>query len=213
MKTKLWLYTLCVVCTLIPREAVGQNTISRNKTKVAHVHPAKKQTKQKIREIAPRLSQDDLLFPLYGIELGKTTLKDAVLLGLSIDKESIFNNILIDRELFLASSVIDGKETYGYYSNNCHGKMNPKWSALGFDWANSYNEWINVLKTLGYIIEVLSDPTVTEFHGKECLKAKIKAIPQNGNINLELNFNYGEKGSSLDSPSSLYEITASVISK
>lgn len=73
------------------------------------------------------------------------------------------------------------------------GVFPPLWKSKGFSWELSYDEWMTIFKSLGYIITVTEEPCQREVNGRIMLKAKFKASPD-GTLRFELWFDYGNDG-------------------
>lgn len=80
------------------------------------------------------------------------------------------------------------------------------WKSKRFSWDNSYDEWMDVFKKLGYKITITEQPSQKEFSGRTILSAKFKALSSDGALSFDLNFNYGDNGYYTFSPKTLYMI-------
>lgn len=97
------------------------------------------------------------LFPIYGVVLGKTTIKD-----LKIDKIiELENGLEIDGSIIL-DSVEFGCEDGIIESIKIdkNGPMPSIWEKAGFHWDLSYQSWITLLEKLGFKINTIQAPTL-----------------------------------------------------
>jgi hypothetical protein len=79
------------------------------------------------------------------------------------------------------------------------------WRNLGFDWDISYEQWLQLLRGLGYSITLEETPRVVKYEGHDSFSAKILATRPAGPV-ISLDFNYNQ-GSRADSRATLYSIT------
>jgi hypothetical protein len=152
------------------------------------------------------------LFPLYGVTLGKTTVKQLAMLGertKSINKQTKkpYTCYTIHGTDFWYNEA--GVSDHMYIAKGIDSIPN-QWEALDFDWGNSYNHWVAVLKRLGFSITVEQPPQVVKYSGHDSFSAKIVATRQTQqSIKIELGFNYSE-GTTTESKDTLYNIRVSV---
>ena len=149
------------------------------------------------------------VFPVYGVTIGQTTIRQLENLGHSrtstIDKktgepyecyEANEVDLWYDKQ-----GVVD--HMYLTYSVT----MPPEWRKLGFDWAQSYDSWLAVLKKRGYSVKITKAPHQTKFDGKPSFGAEVIATRQEPVAHeLVLDFNYG-KGTTADARNTLYSIS------
>ena len=144
-------------------------------------------------------------FPIWGITLGETTLKQAEKMGYVAEKEETASS---------SYSYIDVEDIRcfddngsGVFSSLMWGRgdsdFSPLWRAKGFSWDNSYDEWMNVFKKLGFKITVTKQPCQGEFCGHKTLSAEFNALSPDELLLFELEFDYGESGHYTSSPKSL----------
>ena len=93
-----------------------------------------------------------------------------------------------------------------------YGEQMPgKWEDnFGLTWDFSYNQWSRTLTDLGFEISATSPPHTELYEDRKTLAAVLVAKSVAQGIELELEFNYGNRngdGSSADSPRSLYAMT------
>jgi TIR domain len=152
----------------------------------------------------------DVLFPLYGITLGKTTVaeiqkighKKATGINSSTGKPYNFFHINgMDFWYNESSNIVNF--IYLTYTDT----LPNRWQKLGFDWEKSYTQWVGLLERLGYLIKVIDQPKNVEYGGHSSFSAKIEAYPREMTAaRIELGFNYSE-GTTVDSKNTLYSIS------
>lgn len=128
------------------------------------------------------------LFPLYGCELGKTTVAELAKKGKKDPKYKLY---VINNQNFWCFS---GKVFDSMYITK-HTWV-PEWKQKGYDPDLSYNRWMDLLKGQGYSIKVVEQPIVKD----SSLSAKVvasKSSPVRHDITLV--FNYSKKKSLSDS--------------
>ena len=147
------------------------------------------------------------LFPLHGVTLGKTTVDELKRLG-------THSTMINDRtkqpyNLYEINGVdfwYDRGVAHNMYMPNFK-KIPDKWHGMGFSWRLSYQEWLAVLKKLGYETVVTKPPKTEQYEGKPCFTAEVMAYYQSQGVRyaLQLNFNYN-KGASVTDSQTLYSI-------
>ena len=133
-------------------------------------------------------SSSKWLFPLYGCELGKTTVAELAKKGKKDPKYKLY---VINNQNFWCFS---GKVFDSMYITK-HTWV-PEWKQKGYDPDLSYNRWMDLLKGQGYSIKVVEQPIVKD----SSLSAKVvasKSSPVRHDITLV--FNYSKKKSLSDS--------------
>lgn len=146
----------------------------------------------------------DMFFPIYGITLGKTTWKDMSDLGFNVrfyDEDSVVGEAL-------------GLDFWDHhkdkYFTNLHmvqsANMPVDWVKMGFQWGNSYDTWVRMLKDLGYAVVVKKQPTLEKFQDRDCFSADLSAVSPDGRLRIDLDFDYGDNGNTTSSPGTLYSI-------
>lgn len=143
------------------------------------------------------------LFPLYGVSLGVTTVKQIE----NQSKPCIGNDQpgrlpcrTIDDVIFYYDQDSGVIETVGLTKYN---DMPDPWRAIGFRWELSYNEWTSFLEGLGYHIDVIQKPTVKRFGKRRSLKASITATRRT-RLSIMIDFSFmGGDGKRTSSKSTL----------
>ena len=134
-------------------------------------------------------------FPIFGFTLGKTTWKEAESMGYEIKEGDEYPERYIDDVEDVQFVDFKGE---GVFTTLIWGKYDgvfpPLWKSKGFSWELSYDEWMTIFKSLGYIITVTEEPCQREVNGRIMLKAKFKALSPDGTLRFELWFDYGNDG-------------------
>lgn len=153
------------------------------------------------------LSIKQKLFPLYGIILGETSVKDLETMRFNIDYDSDYITINPDTGYeehcieFLADSqtsiITDVEISSGGFPLN--------WNALGISWEMSYRQWTEYFRSLNFKIKVLEEPHREYWEEKDYwyLSACFKAISPTEDLFFFLTFSYGSKGFDLNSQDTL----------
>lgn len=171
---------------------------------------ARKQIHTASVKVSPKSTRGSLssindFFPILGITLGESTCKQAEEMGYVVEKEETASS---------SYSYIDVEDIRcfddngsGVFSSLMWGRgdsdFSPLWRAKGFSWDNSYDEWMDVFKKLGFKITVTKQPCQGEFCGHKTLSAEFNALSPDELLLFELEFDYGESGHYTSSPKSL----------
>lgn len=159
------------------------------------------------------LSIKQKLFPLYGIILGETSVKDLETMRFNIDYDSDYITINPDTGYeghcieFLADSqtsiITDVEISSGGFPLN--------WKALGISWEMSYIQWIEYFKSINFKIKIIEEPHREYWEEKDYwyLSACFKSISPTEDLFFFLDFSHGDKGYYLDSQDTLVAITIS----
>ena len=145
----------------------------------------------------------DLLFPIYGVTLGKTTWKDMADAGFNVKFKD--DDSVVGEALGVSFWDHDKKMYFNdLYVTNA-SNMPADWVKIGFQWGNSYDTWVKLLRDLGYNVIVKESPKVSEYLGRKVLEAELTAISRDNRLKMDLYFNYGD-GSTTSAPGTLYSI-------
>ena len=153
------------------------------------------------------------LFPLYGVTLGETTVNQLAQLGkrtgtLNGKTGKPYDCYVIRGTDFWYDA--DGIADHMYIARGVYAIPEP-WSALGFDWNISYNQWIGLLQRLGCSVRIDEPPRIVKYDGHDSFSAKVSAVKQARiPIQIELDFKYN-RATSADSPGTLYSISIRVV--
>lgn len=151
----------------------------------------------------------ETFFPIYGVTLGKTTVKEAKKMGFKVEKyEKKDYNFHAGSLTFWDFNHDDIFEWVSLY--NSSNAIPVEWSKYGFDFSLSYSVWKALINSLGFTIDTIEEPkTVTKKDDYKFLDAKIVAFSSDGKLKLTLDFSYGNKngeGYSIDSKNSLFSL-------
>lgn len=146
-------------------------------------------------------------FPLFGVTLGKTTWKDAEILGseVKIYKKGPGRKTRIKDVAFWDHDG-EGKFTSLYWTRD-ESDFPSLWKSRGFDWNLSYDAWMEAFRKLGYIITVKSEPIHEKWQGRTVLSAEFETLSPDGTLSFDMNFDFGKDGYYTSSPKTLYSIT------
>ena len=128
--------------------------IENVKTETKKIDVAKNETKKQAdNSQTEQKASSAWLFPLYGCEIGKTTVKEMKKLG----KKKWFEDYYI----------INGRNFYynkytKVFDHMYISRYNwiSEWEKLGYSPSLSYNEWISLLKSQGYEVKIIEAPHV-----------------------------------------------------
>lgn len=155
-------------------------------------------------------SSIDDFFPIWGITLGRTTWSQAQGEGFNVEMYESGPDRVTKKSGTPYFWDHDGvgyfTSIYWTYSEDFH----PKWQAKGFSWNKSYDQWVALLRSLGFSIKVTEEPTKSSWKGNPTLKAKITAIAADGILQFRMVFNYNAEGDRTSSPKALYSITVEI---
>lgn len=145
------------------------------------------------------------LFPLYGVTLGKTTWEQARELG---GKEIVDDKIgAICCDIDNIHYIYNGDILDEIYWMEDYRDFPEPWKSKGFNWDNSYDEWLDLFKRLGCKIEKDEEPRQEMFNGRMTLRGWFDAISPDGTLSFYMRFDCGEKGYYTSSPNTLYSIS------
>ena len=146
-------------------------------------------------------------FPVFGITLGKTTWKQAEDLGnvVEIWKEGPSRYVDIEKVTFWDFDGIGKFTSMNLYAHDDED-FPLLWKSKGFSWDNSYDEWVDVFKKLGFDITIIEEPTLKDFSGRNTLSAEFYALSSDESLRFKMSFGYGEDGYQTSSPKTLDSI-------
>jgi hypothetical protein len=140
------------------------------------------------------------LFPIYGVTLGKTTVSELGRLG---TKGKYFDYYKIRGFNFWYENNVASKMDLV----QLEGKLPEIWTSLGFDWGLSFNKLTELLKLLGYSVNVTKSPMIKHYSGHDSFFADIEATKFSGiPTKIQFGFRYS-KGTTADSLGTLYKMT------
>jgi hypothetical protein len=136
-------------------------------------------------------------FPLYGVTLGKTSVKELANKGTRAkdrdDKGKKYKYYTINDMRFWYGDDV-ANHIYMTYTD----PLPQQWRECGLDWDLSYNEWQQLFKDLGFMLSVVKRPKKEWYSGKFTLVAQFNAskkISDDVTISFEVYFNYSQKTS------------------
>ncbi len=185
-----------------------QSSSQRTQTKKT-AQPSKESPASVPSKTPPVVSQAiRQFFPIWGITLHETTIKQAKSMGHKIvtyddGVKSVF--IHSDKGVSFTDDDKDGyvDRLFGFHFNF---EFPEEWKLKGFSWDNSYDRWIQVFKDLGFSINVEREVKVEEFQGRKTLSAMVIATSLDNTLEFVLGFCCGENGYQTSSPQTLSSI-------
>lgn len=147
-------------------------------------------------------------FPIFGITLGETTWKQVEDMGKKVEiYEDGPTRLMHIKNLIFWDHEGMGVFTSLYWTKSHNNTDFPDlWKSKGFSWDNSYDEWMEVFKNLGYNIIVNQQPSEKVFCGRNTLCAHFEALSADGVLSFGMSFDYGEDGYLTSSPKTLHSI-------
>ena len=146
-------------------------------------------------------------FPLYGVTLGITTVKELANKGV---RAKDYDTSGEPYKYYLINSMnfwYDNNRASHMYLTYSYA-LPDKWRKCGFDWSLSYNNWIKLFESLGFNIAHVTLPKKEWYSGKRTLVAEFKAskkISRNLQLVFEMHFNYSQK-TSVNSKGTVYSM-------
>ena len=142
----------------------------------------------------------EILFPLFGVTLGQTTVDELESLGTRDGSGSSKDQYV----------VVNGVNFWHYAKPVASGMyltrdspMPEPWVALGLDWTLSYSEWLDLLTQLGWQVDVPGPPRAKDWKGHPSLTARVHVT--SGPITIVLGFDYSAQAS-ITAESTLYSL-------
>ncbi len=152
-------------------------------------------------------SKECSFFPLYGVALGETSVKQLAKKG-SRAKGKDSNNKRYKYYLVNDMNFWYDKNTATHMYLTYTSPMPQKWRNCGLDWDLTYNEWLKLFKQLGFFISSVKLPKKEWYSGKRTLTAEFhasKKISDDMQLVFELDFNYSQK-TSVNSKGTIYSL-------
>ena len=143
-------------------------------------------------------------FPVNGVTLGKTTWKEVEKMGSIVEilEKGPGRRANVEGVPF-GDNDGTGVFTTAFWSR--FGNDFPlSWRLKRFSFDLSYDEWMEVFKTLGFSITVTKQPCQKEFLGQDTLSARFEALSSDGLLLFEMHFDYGKDGYYTSSPKTLF---------
>lgn len=150
-------------------------------------------------------SSGDVMFPVNGVTIGKTTEAEMRILG---GKRNVFNDdstgtervyyTLNNTNFWIRDGVADSIGVYKFLD-----RFPTKWELLGFNFQLSYKESVKLLKSLDYEVQEFPDLPKLEDIGKVNRSPRIVGTKK-GKVPTKISMSFiVEKGQSYDSPGTL----------
>ncbi len=159
-----------------------------------------KTIKEKEEPVEINVSKTDgkcIFFPLYGVILGETTVKELEKKGTRAkdrdDKGKKYKYYTVNDMRFWYNDDC-ANHIYMTYTD----PIPQQWRACGLDWGLSYNEWHELFEKLGFFVSVVKRPKKEWYQGKMTLVAQFNAskkITNDVTLSFEIYFNYSQKTS------------------
>ena len=160
------------------------------------------------------LSLNDF-FPVCGITLNKSTVKDVERQSYRYAKIDYDDSGLViawanNSEYGGSGSQIRKEKNSSLFTSIYMSRsdvMFSEWSKLGFDWSLSYDDWISLFKKMGFTVIQTKEPRIKSWeHGPDYFDAELVTISKDYSLKFDLQFSFGEDGSTRYSQSTLYSI-------
>ena len=213
MRKLLFILALAILPALtFAQGAGGQIKRPVKKQQTTSTTPAKK--KQPAKEApanvppkAPPIVSQTIrqFFPVWGITLNETTIKQAKSMGFKIETYDDGSKSIYSQGISFRDDDKDGyfDHLFGY---NFNFEFPEEWKSKGFSWDNSYDRWIQVFKDLGFSMTIERELKVEEFQGRKTLSAMVIATSLDNTLEFVLGFCCGENGYQTSSPRTLSSI-------
>ena len=192
-----------------PVKKTQQSSSQRTQTKKT-AQPAKDSPASVPSKTPPVVSQAiRQFFPVWGITLNETTIKQAKSMGFKVETYEDGVNHVYSHGIDFRDDDKDGyfDHLLGYHFSF---EIPEEWKSKGFSWDNSYDRWIQVFKDLGFSINVERELKVEEFQGRKTLSAMVIATSLDNTLKFVLGFCCGENGYQTSSPRTLSSIAVGV---
>jgi len=179
-----------------PVKKVQQSSLRRAQAKKT-AQPAKDSPASVPTKTPPIVSQTiRQFFPVWGITLNETTIKQAKSMGYKIETNKDGSKHFVSHGADFRDDDKDGYfDHLGGISSILVSKgfeLPEEWKSKGFSWDNSYDRWIQLFKDLGFSIKIERGPTVKEFEGRKTLSAMVIATSLDNTLYFVLGFDFGE---------------------
>ena len=146
----------------------------------------------------------EVLFPLCGVTLGKTTVDELAKLGsrtkyIDEDTGQPYRCYEVNGLDFWYDDGQFAEHMYLTYTK----AMPELWEKAGFRWELSFNDWIKLFSKLGWVVNVTKKPIIDNYDGHQSFAAELEVV--SGIIELKLAFRYS-RGTTVDSLGTLYSL-------
>ena len=154
----------------------------------------------------PRSGSGSLkLFPVWGVDLGKSTVSDLKAQGYKVENRSDGDKYASIRGIQCWDFSHDGRFETMYFTY--YDGIPSEWEAQGFNTKMSYNEYIRFFTSHGYTYTVKEAPQVKKYEKRNTLSAELEFTSADGRYVIRIDFDYGNdngEGYTVDSKCSAY---------
>ena len=145
------------------------------------------------------------LFPVWGVDLGKSTASDLKAQGYTVENRSDGDKYASIRGIQCWDFSHDGRFETMYFTY--YDGIPSEWEAQGFNTKMSYNEYIRFFTSHGYTYTVKEAPQVKKYEKRNTLSAELEFTSADGRYVIRIDFDYGNdngEGYTVDSKCSAY---------
>ena len=145
------------------------------------------------------------LYPVWGVDLGKSTAKDLKAQGYTVENRSDGDKYANIRGIQCWDFSHDGRFETMYFTD--YAKIPSEWELQGFNTKMSYNEYIRFFTSKGYTYTVKESPQVKQYQNRNTLSAELEFTSGDGRYVIRIDFDYGNdngEGYTVDSKCSAY---------
>ena len=144
-------------------------------------------------------------FPVWGVDLGKSTVSDLKAQGYKVENRSDGDKYASIRGIQCWDFSHDGRFETMYFTY--YDGIPSEWEAQGFNTKMSYNEYIRFFTSHGYTYTVKEAPQVKKYEKRNTLSAELEFTSADGRYVIRIDFDYGNdngEGYTVDSKCSAY---------
>lgn len=145
------------------------------------------------------------LFPVWGVDLGRSTASDLKAQGYKVENRSDGDKYSSIRGIQCWDFSHDGIFETMYFT--CYDNIPSEWESQGFNKKMSYNEFIRFFTSHGYTYTVKESPQVKKYQNRNTLSAELEFTSSDGRYEIRIDFDYGNddgEGYTVDSKNSAY---------
>ena len=145
------------------------------------------------------------LYPVWGVDLGKSTAKDLKAQGYKVENRSDGDKYASIRGIQCWDFSHDGRFETMYFTD--YDRIPSEWESQGFNTKMSYNEYIRLFTSHGYTYTVKESPQVKQYQNRNTLSAELEFTSGDGRYVITIDFDYGNdngEGYTVDSKCSAY---------
>ena len=145
------------------------------------------------------------LFPVWGVDLGKSTASDLKAQGYKVENRSDGDKYASIRGIQCWDFSHDGRFETMYFTY--YDRIPSEWESQGFNTKMSYNEYIRLFTSHGYTYTVKESPQVKKYQNRNTLSAELEFTSGDGRYVIRIDFDYGNdngEGYTVDSKCSAY---------